>query len=156
MKRLAMPIKSEKGAAMAWVLILMTLLIILTSSMIFVARQDILETRIHAERLKTYYIALAGVDLGYAALMTNVGSEPYIEQFIDDVDKTVTDTIDITVDSVKQGEAVVTLESVTVDTKRWIRVVSVGTLTDGNQSVASVLRINPDNTEHTIREAFTP
>lgn len=156
MKRLVMPIKSEDGAALAWVLILMTLLIILATSMVYIARQDIFETKNHAERLKTYYIALAGVDLGYAALMTNVGAEPYIEQFISDDDKSVTDVIDITVDSVKQGEAAVTIESVVVDSKTWIRVVSVGTLTDGSQSVTSVLRINPDNTQHTIREAFTP
>ncbi|MBM7561387.1 hypothetical protein [Fusibacter tunisiensis] len=149
-------LKNEKGAAIAWVLILMTLLIIFTSSMIYIARQDIIETRIHAERLKTYYVALAGLDLGYAALMETVGSDLYIQQFIDDDTKVVSDTIDIITDSEKRGEAVVTIESVVVDSKTWVRIKSIGTMEEGGQSVTSILRINPDNTQHTIREAFTP
>ncbi|MDH8679420.1 hypothetical protein QE109_14775 [Fusibacter bizertensis] len=149
-------LKTEDGAALVWVLILMTIVITLTASMTYVASQDIHETRLHEERLKTYYIALAGVDLGYASLMANSGSEPYINQFLNDSTKTVTDTIEIFDGLTKKGEAVVTLESVTVDSKRWIRVYSVGTLLDGTQSVASILRINPDNTQHTIRESFTP
>ncbi len=152
----SLKLKTEDGAALIWVLIMMTIVVTLTASMTYVAQQDILETRLHEERLKTYYVALAGVDLGYAALMANSGSEPYINQFLNDSSKTVSDTIDIYDGATKTGEAVVTLESVTVDSKRWIRVYSVGTLVDGTQSVTSILRINPDNTQHTIREAFTP
>ncbi|GAB6108747.1 hypothetical protein [Fusibacter bizertensis] len=156
MKPFRLKLKNEEGVAIVWVLILMTIVITLTASMTFIAQQDILETRLHEERLKTYYVALAGVDLGYASLMANLGSEPYINQFLNNSAKTVTDTIEIYDGATKQGEAVVTLESVTVDSKRWIRVYSVGTLVDGTQSVTSILRINPDNTQHTIREAFTP
>lgn len=148
--------KSNNGVALVWVLALLSLITVLMFSIIFISRQDILETRLHEERLKTYYIALAGVDLGYASLMADYSGEPYINQFLDDPDKSVTDTIEIMSSGTKQGEAVVTLDSVTVESKRWIRVQSVGTLEDGTQSVTSSLRINPDNTEHTIREGFTP
>lgn len=148
--------KSNQGAAMIWALILFTIITILLTSMIFIARQDILETTIHEERLRTFYIALSGVDIGYAALMALDGTEQYIEQFITDEDKTVTDIIDITINAQKMGEASVTLDSVTVDGKRWIRVLSVGQLVDGTQTVTSIMRINPDNTQHTIREGFTP
>ena len=146
----------EDGIALVWTLILLSIITVLVLSMTFISRQDILETRLHEERLKTYYIALAGVDLGYASLMADYSGEPYINQFLDDPDKSVTDTIEIMSGGTKQGEAVVTLDSVTVESKRWIRVQAVGTLEDGTQSVTSSLRINPDNTEHTIREGFTP
>ena len=149
-------LKKNSGIALVWVLALLSIITILMFSIIFISRQDILETRLHEERLKTYYIALAGVDLGYASLMADYSGEPYINQFLDDPDKSVTDTIEIMSSGTKQGEAVVTLDSVTVESKRWIRVQSVGTLEDGTQSVTSSLRINPDNTEHTIREGFTP
>ncbi|OJV66861.1 MAG: hypothetical protein BGO41_05455 [Clostridiales bacterium 38-18] len=147
---------NERGVALVWVLALLSIMTVFVLSMTFISRQDILETHLHEERLKTYYIALAGVDLGYASLMANYSGEPYINQFLDNPNKSVTDTIDIMSGGTKQGEAVVTLDSVTVESKRWIRVQAVGTLVDGTQSVTSSLRINPDNTEHTIREGFTP
>ena len=150
------PSRKNDGVALVWVLALLSIITILMFSIIFISRQDILETRLHEERLKTYYIALAGVDLGYASLMADYSGELYIKQFLDDPDKSVTDTIDIMSGGTKQGEAVVTLDSVTVESKRWIRVQAVGTLEGGTQSVTSSLRINPDNTEHTIREGFTP
>ncbi len=61
--------KTENGAALVWVLILMVVFVTLTSSMLFLSRQDIFETVNHKESTKAYYLAESGVDLAYAALM---------------------------------------------------------------------------------------
>jgi hypothetical protein len=152
---------NNKGAALVWALILIVIVIILSGSMLLVSRQDILETDIHETRLKTYFVALAGTDIGYAALMENSGTKKYIDLFVDndditgdesDVNKVVTDNIDIEDNGVVIGTAVVTLDSVLLDSKRWVRVTSVGTLAGETLQVRSVIRINAENYTHIIRE----
>lgn len=153
-------IQNQKGAAFIWTLILFFVITTLSASAIFIARQDTMEAINHEMRLKTYYIALGGTDIGYAALTKTVSGNPYIDQFIADPSKTETDTIDIVIDGEQIGSAVVTLDSVNVtvgtETKRWVRVTSVGTLTGETLAVTSIIRINPDNTRHIIREDETP
>ena len=49
------------------------------TSMAFVVRQGIFETQKQEERLQTYYVALSGIDLVYAALMDPAYNPKYIE-----------------------------------------------------------------------------
>lgn len=148
----------QKGAALIWMLIVFTVLSILMSSMFFLTRQDLKETVALEERLQTYYIASAGIDLTYAALMDPSYDPKKIESAINVIgnsgDKELIDTITIKNNGVVKGTAVVTISRVTVDDKKWIQIVSVGKLVGKSTEVTSSMRINEDNTNQIVRQKF--
>lgn len=145
----------DSGVTMIWALILFLMVTILTSSALFLSRQDTLEAVNQENRIRAYYVALSGVDLGYAALMADQGGAPYIETFAADDTKTITDTISIPNASNPIGTATVTIDSVTIDEDVWVRITSVGSLNDSPMSATSIMRINPDNLDHIVRESIT-
>ena len=144
--------KSENGAALVWVLILMVVFVTLTSSMLFLSRQDIFETVNHKESTKAYYLAESGVDLAYAALMkkTNPSDVPLIKSYQNNHAKVYTQQITIGSDTVD-----IRIESVEIDGKWWVKVTSTGTVTASNVSETTSLRIDigMDNFEHLVRES---
>ncbi len=148
----------QKGAALIWMLIVFTVLSILMSSMFFLTRQDLKETVALEERLQTYYIASAGIDLTYAALMDPSYDPKKIESAINKIgnsgDKELIDTITIKNNGEVKGTAVVTISRVTVDDKKWIQIVSVGKLVGKSTEVTSSMRINEDNTNQIVRQKF--
>ncbi len=148
----------QKGAALIWTLIVFTVLSILMSSMFFLTRQDLKETVALEERLQTYYIASAGIDLTYAALMDPSYDPKKIESAINEIgnsgNKKLVDTITIKNNGVVKGTAVVTISRVTVDDKKWIQVVSVGKLVGKATEVTSTMRINEENTNQIVRQKF--
>ncbi|WP_313127284.1 hypothetical protein [Proteiniclasticum ruminis] len=143
---------------MIWTLIVFTVLSILMSSMFFLTRQDLKETVALEERLQTYYIASAGIDLTYAALMDPSYDPKKIESAINEIgnsgNKKLVDTITIKNNGVVKGTAVVTISRVTVDDKKWIQVVSVGKLVGKATEVTSTMRINEENTNQIVRQKF--
>ena len=144
--------KNENGAALVWVLILMVAFVTLTSSMLFLSRQDIFETVNHKESTKAYYLAESGVDLAYAALMkkTNPSDVPLIKSYQNNHAKVYTQQITIGSDTVD-----IRIESVEIDGKWWVKVTSTGTVTASNVSETTSLRIDigMDNFEHLVRES---
>ena len=144
--------KNENGAALVWVLILMVVFVTLTSSMLFLSRQDIFETVNHKESTKAYYLAESGVDLAYAALMkkTNPSDVPLIKSYQNNHAKVYTQQITIGSDTVD-----IRIESVEIDGKWWVKVTSTGTVTASNVSETTSLRIDigMDNFEHLVRES---
>jgi len=126
--------------------------------MFFLTRQDLKETVALEERLQTYYIASAGIDLTYAALMDPSYDPKKIESAINEIgnsgNKKLVDTITIKNNGVVKGTAVVTISRVTVDDKKWIQVVSVGKLVGKATEVTSTMRINEENTNQIVRQKF--
>lgn len=147
--------KKRKGIAFVWMLIVFTVLMIFMVSIVYIARQDILETRMQEERLQTYYIALAGIDLTYAALMNPDNTPPVIDTVINNLklDNTpIKDIISIEISGEKKGEASITIDRIKKDEVNWIRIVSVGKLEEKNIKVKSTMRINEDNKNQIVRE----
>lgn len=151
-------LKNRKGSALVWMLIAFTITMILMSSIIYLTQQDIRETVKQEERLQTYYIAAAGIDLTYAALMdpnhTPRKIEAAISKIGSDVNKKLTDTIDIKYNDEIKGTATVTIKRITIDEKKWLQIVSVGKLIGKDTQVTTTMRINEDNTNQIVREKF--
>lgn len=146
--------KKEEGAALIWTLILFVIVVTLTFSVIFVARQDAIETQMQEQRVKAYYLSLSGIEIGYAALMSDTSpSTKYIDSFTP-TKTAVSHTRNIDQGGVTVGSVSVTIGNVTVDGQRWIQIKSVGTLQGTTTSVTSALRIDPTNHENIIREEF--
>ena len=148
----------EKGAALIWMLIVFTVLSILMSSIFILTRQDLKETVALEERLQTYYIASAGIDLTYAALMDPSYDPKKIELAISKIgntgNKKLVDTITVNNNGVVKGTAVVTISRVTVDDKKWLQIASVGKLVGKSTEVTTTMRINEENTNQIIRQKF--
>lgn len=150
--------KNRKGAALAWMIIALFLLIILSSSAIFIVRQDIKETSLQEERLKTYYIALSGIDLTYAALMNPDDRPMKIEAIITKLKSNgntpITETINVESNGVIKGTANISVKRITKDEKNWVQITSIGKLTGKDTNVSTVMRINEANTNQIVREKF--
>lgn len=150
--------KKRKGAALAWTLIAFTVLMIFMSTIFFITTQDIRETRMQEERLRTYYIASAGVDLIYAALMDPNNEPKYLVKAIEELENNgntpITESISIENNSVVMGTANITIKRVTVDEKNWLQITSVGKLRDKNTEVPTTMRINEENSNQIVREKF--
>lgn len=158
-------LKQNKGAALIWALIAFVVLSILVGSIAFISRQNIFETAKQEERLQTYYIALTGIDLTYAALMningTNIGRtiDAEIIQNIETGSVTEnTENIEVKIDDKIIGTAEVTIDRVTTTEKdnnkviNWLRITSIGQLEGKNTKVSSVMRINEKNYNQIVRE----
>ena len=139
-------VKKEEGAALVWTLILFVIVVTLTFSVIFVARQDHIETQIQEQRVKAYYISLSGIEIGYAALMTEkIAPAKYIDDFnvLTKPPAVHTQVIEDT-GGVVIGSVTITISNITVSGQRWVQIKSVGTLQGTTTSVTTALRIDPD------------
>ena len=148
--------KTRKGAALIWMLIVFSVLMILMSSVFMLFRQDLLETRMQEQRLQTYYVALSGIDLTYSALMDPLNNPKVITNVITKLKASgalpIKDDIEVNVDGKKIGTASVTIDRIAKDEINWIRITSVGKLEGNTTEVSSVMRINEANTNQVIRE----
>lgn len=146
------------GSALMWMLIAFTILMILSSSAIFIVQQDIHETTKQEERLKTYYIALSGIDLTYAALMNPDDRPMKIESMITKLKSNgntpITETINVESNGVIKGTANISVKRITKDEKNWVQITSIGKLTGKDTSVSTVMRINEANTNQIVREKY--
>lgn len=148
-------LKKRKGSALVWVLVVLIVLTILISSVAYIVRQNTFETSKQEERLQTYYIALAGIDLTYAALMDPANSPKKIEQVRTKLTRNstpITDNITIDINGDKKGVANVAIDRIKVKEINWIRITSVGQLNGNNTKVSSIMRINEDNHNQIVRE----
>lgn len=149
-------LNKRKGSALIWMLLAFSVLMILTTSIFYIVRQDLYETAKQEERLQTYYIALSGVDLTYAALMDSANEPKKIESAISKLKSKstpITDTIIIDIDGEEKGTATVSIDRIK-DEKDiyWIRITSVGQLTGKSVTVSSTMRINESNYNQIVRE----
>lgn len=154
-----MSFNKRKGAALVWMLIAFTVLMILMTSIIYVVRQDLFETVKQEERLQTYYIALAGIDLTYSALMDPTNDPKKINLAISklkepSISLLVDDNITIDIGGEQKGTASVTIDRIKEDDVYWIRITSIGQLEDKDTKVSSTMRINETNTNQIIRESI--
>lgn len=149
--------KSRKGSVLIWMLIAFTVLMILMTSIFYLVRQDIFETAMQEERLQTYYIALAGIDLTYAGLMDPNFEPKKLETAIAKLkfngNVPLSDSIVIE-DDETMGTANITIKRVTKDEKDWLQITSIGKATGKNTEVTTTMRINEANPNQIVREKF--
>lgn len=150
--------KNRKGSALIWMIIAFVITMIMMTSIMLLTQQDLRETVMQEERLQTYYIASAGIDMTYAALLDPAHKPKKIEAAISKIgtvgNKTLTDTINIKSNGEIKGTATVTISRVTIDEKKWLQIVSVGKLVGKNTQVTTTMRINEANTNQIVREKF--
>lgn len=148
---------NRRGQVMVWVLIAFMVLTLLMTSMAFVVRQGIFETQKQEERLQTYYVALSGIDLVYAALMDPAYNPKYIEVAISSAkDQPITETIPVEIGGKQVGTAEIIIDIITdEESVSWLRIRSTGQLTGKDTKVTTTMRINTRNFNQVVREKVT-
>lgn len=148
---------NRRGQVMVWVLIAFMVLTLLMTSMAFVVRQGIFETQKQEERLQTYYVALSGIDLVYAALMDPAYNPKYIEVAISSAkDQPITETIPVEIGGKQVGTAEIMIDIITdEESVSWLRIRSTGQLTGKDTKVTTTMRINTRNFNQVVREKVT-
>ena len=147
-------LKKRKGAALISVLMAFAILMIVMASIVYIARQDVLETTKQEERLRTFYIASAGIELTYASLM-DPGFEPKkLETAISILKGNGNTPLFDSIAIGDAGFAEVTIIRVTVNEKDWLQITSVGQLAGESTKVTTTLRINEANSNQLVREKF--
>ena len=149
-----MMLKNKKGAALISVIMAFTVLMILISTIVFVARQDVLETTSQEERLRTFYIASAGIELTYAALMDPDYEPKKLETAINTLKGNGNTPLFDSMAIGDEGVAEVTIKRVTVNEQNWLQITAVGQLAGLSTRVSTSMRINEENTNQIVREKF--
>lgn len=143
-------IRNEQGVAMIWALILFTMITILTFSSFLVLSQDLFETTQQELRLRTYYIAMSGIELTYGMLYDDDNRDDIIESIMDG--GPISDVIPIVIEGNQVGTATVTISRVFQDDVDWLRVVSVGQLEGESVRTTAAMRINEKKPDQFIKE----
>jgi hypothetical protein len=147
-------LKNENGAALISVIMAFAVILILISSIVFVARQDVLETVKQEERLRTFYIASAGIELTYAALMDPDYDPKLLQAAINTLKNNGNTPLIDSMPIGDEGVADVSIMLVTIDEKEWLQVTSVGQLNGLTTTVSTSLRVNTTNLNQIVREKF--
>lgn len=71
-------LKKRKGAALAWVLIMMVVVGILAISMSAIFTSNLKQTKYQQDSLEAYYLAYSGALVAYEALLANNNQKLYI------------------------------------------------------------------------------
>jgi len=149
---------NKKGAALIWMLLVFTVSMIVMTTVIYLARQDLRETVNLEERIQTYYIASAGIDLTYAALMDSSNNPKKIEAAINllksGTSSAIEDTIVVKNNGEIKGTSIVKIERVVVDEQEWLQIISRGKLQGKNTEVVTTMLINESNYNQIVRQKF--
>lgn len=122
------PIRNEKGVALIYVILVMTVGIILVAGMMTVSLAETKQTVYQTDQMKAYYIARAGAE-SMVYRMQTIDSK-----YWDDFNTEQTANSDF-------GDGKVTVSVKRTDAKFYV--VSTGTYRGANQKVTAVLKYNP-------------
>lgn len=143
--------RKQKGAALYMVILSFVIIMIFTSSIIALTNQNLKETINQNNRVKAYYIALAGIELGESALMRQVKSDLYIKQFLVNDKKVAFHPSATTMMNFEDGKIRISLKTVTdLNKKKWIEIKSEALVESINQEYVLYKRIATDNFSNTV------
>lgn len=126
---------------------------IILASIVFVFQNNLSQASGQEERMKAYYLALAGIELGYTALIKNTNSDPngdpiyYYTQALP-FSTTPALTQEITLEG---GTVAVEAKRVSLDGDDWIEITATGHTTSSAVRT-STMRFRVDNPAVVARE----
>lgn len=133
-------IKNEKGMVLVLTIIVLMVLMIIFGAVMTILGGNIRQVKHQENMMRAHYVALSGINIASTALFEAVGSETLVDKYFKGpLPRELQDTI-----TLPTGEAEVTLTAEDISGVRWIRVKSIGTLSDNSAKRTLVLRINAD------------
>lgn len=143
--------QKRKGMALISVIVVLSVVIIFTASISAIFSQDLKETVNQESQTKAYYLALSGIEMGEAALMTEYKASPstlYIEAFKGPGNKKFVTHPTNPANYLSLGEGKIKIEMGNVKDgsgKIWIQIHSEGILDKDGKKEDLYKLIDPDN-----------
>lgn len=144
---------TKKGMAMVVVVSVFMIITIILASVAFSFQNNLSQAHRQEERMKAYYLALSGIELGYSALIKNMASDPNatpIYFFTQALPLTSSQpkVQDVALDG---GSVTITATRISLDGDDWIQISATGT-TDTAAVRSTTMRFLVDNPAFVSRE----
>lgn len=145
--------RSKTGMALMIVVSVFAVISIILASVVFVFQNNLSSAHGQEERMKAYYLALAGIELGYTALIKNTNSDPngdpiyYYTQALPSTSSPAL-TQELTLEG---GTVSIEAKRVTVSGDDWIEIAATGHTTSSAVRT-SMMRFRVDNPAVIARE----
>lgn len=143
-----MRVFSKKGMALPLVVFVFLIISIMLASVVVIFQNNLSQAHQQEENTKAYYIALAGLELGYSAMMNDIDADPNITTLFY---TTVGTTVMIDERVLLGGNVKITAMKKNIDGFDWIEVQSKGT-TPSAVARTTILRFRIDNPAIVVRE----
>lgn len=137
--------KRQEGSALIWALVLFVILSVTATSIFAISQQDRKEAKILEENIALKYIALAGIDIAYAALMSDHQNGVLMDYVIDGSYSTLNYSYPLAEGVDVKGTADITVDLISEDGLVWVRIVSIGSIPKSVRTHSSFLKINAAN-----------
>lgn len=139
--------KRNRGLAFISVIIMFVVSFILLASMTLLFRQDLNETTNQDHRTEAYYLALSGIEIGYAALMTDIDPDVNVEKlyYEDFTGSKIGNVKEQKGISYGNGKIDIRLSGKKIDGKDWVVINSTGKLNDSDISISTNMEFMSDN-----------
>lgn len=123
-------INNKNGLSLVFVILVMLVLTILSTAVFTLFVSNMNQARLQENATRAHYVAISGVELTFAALTQGTTSTRLLNtHFNKPIDQSVSDLTETIV--LSEGSASVTISSYVEDGNRWVKIVSIGSLTDG-------------------------
>ncbi len=145
--------RSKRGMALLVTVSIFVVVSIILASLAFVFQNNLSQASNQEERMKAYYLALAGIELGYSALIHNTNTDPnadpvyYYAQVLQTT-STPPLTQEITLDG---GEVAIVARRLEDKGDAWIEIRATGRTTK-DVIRTSTMRFRVDNPAVLVRE----
>jgi hypothetical protein len=142
---------NKHGSAMAMVVMVFAVLMVIVAAMAFMFSANTDQTMHQEEYSRAYYLANSGVEIGLAALLTDVGTpstpEYYYERYASVLNTPRTHT-----ENLSEGTVTIILSRQMIDGEVWLVIDSTGQLSGGGLSQTLKYRFRADNPALIVRE----
>ena len=134
-------IKNRQGSALAFTLIILLVLSIITTSVLFVFNSNLRQAKHQQDSLEAYYLAYSGAEMAYTALLTEVSSNKFKLNELNGGNELAQSNIDF-------GNGKINISAKISDEENfdgWVEIKSTGILNKNNQSYTRSLFFDPEN-----------
>lgn len=134
-------LKKRKGSALAFTLIILLVLSIVTISVLFIFNTNLRQAKFQQDSLEAYYLAYSGAEMAYTALLTEVSPNRLKLDELGGGNEFVESNIDF-------GNGKINISAKISDEENfngWIVVKSTGILNSNNHSYTRSLFFDPNN-----------
>lgn len=140
---------------MIWALILLVVVMITATSLALLQQRDSNEAADLEKGLTHYYIALAGIEYGHAALLADYDSKLFVDYYVKNNLNNLDSSYDIKLSGEDVGKAEVKIYNRTIDSIDWIVVESKGSAIGYSGSETLYMRMDPANPANVIKDGKT-
>ncbi|MEA4890469.1 MAG: hypothetical protein VB070_13515 [Clostridiaceae bacterium] len=142
---------SKKGSALSVVMLVLAVIMIITTVIASMYSVNLQQAKLQEDRMKAYYLALSGVEVGYSALMTDTDPDDanvvyYYKKYAAELNNAISQSL-----TLDDGTVDLRLSRTTIDGKVWLVIEAEGHLNNSTVTNTTAMRFRDDNPAIVVR-----